>query len=349
LTRETSIGSTLDHTRYLHGGGKGHLTIARKINCDPFNDWVQHSDSYDNLAEMLPAYEGEKDVYISQNRFRGSRTVSRLAELSALYTDLDYYNCPNLAGMTPGEVLELAFEALAGAQIPSPSLAIATGRGLALVWRHTPVPKYVLPKWSYCQDCIFEVLKHLGADAAAKDAARVLRLAGTYNSKSGTSVESIWENLDFIPDFKDLADEILPLPQEEFEEQRAARLCNQVLTREAKKPPERPLGGQKGLFTLTSLHEARLRDLHCLLELRGMDRLPAGKRNDWMFVAAVSLSYLVEPQLLEMELAVLGREVGGWSERETRSRVQAVLTRAHSASAGEVVEWRPATPRSLLA
>ena len=88
----------------------------------------------------------------------------------------------------------------------------------------------------------------MGADAVAKDAAGVLRLVGTYNSKSGTLVESIWENLDFILEFRDLADQILPLPQEEFEEQRAARLRDQSLTKDAIKPPERPREAQKGVF-----------------------------------------------------------------------------------------------------
>jgi hypothetical protein len=76
------------------------------------------------------------------------------------------------------------------------------------------------------------------------------------------------------------------------------------------------------------------------MELRGMNSLPPGNRDAWMFVAAVSLSYLLEPQLLEMEIIALGREVAGWSERETRSRMQAVFVRAYSASEGEVIEWK---------
>jgi hypothetical protein len=339
LLRRTSVGSPLAHAEYLHGAGKGQVTIGQKTNLESPNHWFQHSDSFENLAPLLPSYEEEKDVYISQNRFYGSRATSRLAQLSALYTDLDYYKCPGLTEMPPPEVLELAFDALTDAQIPRPSFAVATGRGLALVWRHEAVPKAVLSKWSYCQDRIFEVLKHLGADAAAKDAARVLRLVGTYNSKSGTLVESIWENLDFIPDFGELADQILPLPREEFEAQRAARLGAKSLTRDPTKPPERPREGQKG-FGLTSLHETRLRDLRHLLELRGMDKLPPGNRDSWMFVAAVSLSYLLEPRLLEMEVVTLGREVAGWSERETRARMQAVLARAYWASEGQVIEWK---------
>jgi len=58
-----------------------------------------------------------------------------------------------------------------------------------------------------------------------------------------------------------------------------------------------------------------------------------------MFVAATSLAYLVELRYLERELVLLGRENVGWSEAETRSRMQAVLRRAHAASVGDNVQW----------
>jgi hypothetical protein len=128
--------------------------------------------------------------------------------------------------MPPEVVFELALDALLRAKIPFPSLAISTGRGLALVWRHEPVSGHVLPKWTRCQHYILEALKELGADPGAKDPARVLRLVGTYNSKSGTLVETIFENLDEVWGFGELAEQILPVPQEQFEEQRARRRKN---------------------------------------------------------------------------------------------------------------------------
>jgi hypothetical protein len=53
-------------------------------------------------------------------------------------TDLDYYKRPELAEMHAAGVLDLALESLVREKIPRPSLAMATGRGLALVWRHEP-------------------------------------------------------------------------------------------------------------------------------------------------------------------------------------------------------------------
>ncbi len=336
------IGSSpLAHAKFLHNTGKGKVTISQKIDLGPPDDWIQTSRSVEKLYEVLPAYAGSNGVYITQNRFHGSRANNRVAELSAMYSDLDYYKVPDLADMHAVRALDLALEALLRTQIPFPSLVISTGRGLALVWRHEPVPGHVLPKWRRCQQSISESLKHLGADPGATDAARVLRLIGTYNSKSGKPVESIFENLNDVWEFGGLADEILPLPQEQFDEHRVQSRENggkpfPKTSREASK------GRQDGEMqrTLLTLCESRMDDLWRLLELRGIEKLPPGRRDEWMFVAAVTLSYLVAPEALEKRLIVLGQEVADWSEVETRSCISTVLCKTRSAADGETLEWR---------
>jgi hypothetical protein len=142
MIREVLVDSPLNHGRCLHGAGERLVTVARKIP----GKWEQHSYPIQRLYEVLPAYGGVYDAYISQNRFWGPRSVSRLAQLSALYADLDYYKVPTLAEMRPLGILELAFEALEQCKVPNPSFAVATGRGLALIWRHHPLPRVVLPR-----------------------------------------------------------------------------------------------------------------------------------------------------------------------------------------------------------
>ncbi len=93
-------------------------------------------------------------------------------------------------------------------------------------------------------------------------------------------------------------------------------------------------------MTIATLQEERLSDLQRLLKLRGLDKLPSGERNSWMFAAGTSLAYLVDAQYLDRELTELGREYADWTEAETRSRMHAVLTRAHAAKAGEMIEWK---------
>jgi hypothetical protein len=294
----------------------------------------------EKLYEVLPDYAGLNDVYLSLNRFYGSR--KKLAKLSALYSDLDFYNVSELAHMPPEGVFTLALESLEQAKIPYPSLAMSTGRGLALVWRHEPESGSARAKWERCQQCIFEALKPLGADPKAKDAARVFRLAGTYNRKSGTLVQSIFENLDDVWVFGDLADEILPFTREQWKQHKAQLLAQRAendVARGARKASEGQRDGRKG-FGSRELHQARLEDLERLLELRGIDKLPRGQRDGWMFVVGCSMSFLMGAQSLEKELKALGRKRAGWSEAETRSRMYSVIANARSAAAGETVQWK---------
>jgi hypothetical protein len=216
-SNKKSIGfSPLAHARYLHDPGNEYVTVGQKTDCEP---WIETSYRVEKLYEVLPKYAGLNDIYLSLNRYYGSR--KRIAELSAMYSDLDYYNVSELAHIPPEGVFTLTLEALEQAKIPRPSLAMSTGRGLALVWRHEPVSGSVLSKWNLCQQYIFEALKELGADPKAKDAARVFRLAGTYNSKSGKLVGSIFEDLDYVWEFGDLADEILPRNREQWQQHKS--------------------------------------------------------------------------------------------------------------------------------
>jgi hypothetical protein len=88
------------------------------------------------------------------------------------------------------------------------------------------------------------------------------------------------------------------------------------------------------------LHKARLSDLERLLELRGTDKLPPGKRDHWMFVVGCSMSFLMGPEALEKKLIALGSKRADWSEAETRSRMDSVISRANSAAGGEMVPWK---------
>jgi hypothetical protein len=100
LIGRASVNSPLAHAEFLHEGGKGYFTLAQKTELPPPDDFFQQSGPLQKMAELLPTYAGEEDVYISPNRFRGSRSEERLLELSALYSDVDYYkphtrSCPS--------------------------------------------------------------------------------------------------------------------------------------------------------------------------------------------------------------------------------------------------------------
>lgn len=70
-------------------------------------------------------------------------------------------------------------------------------------------------------------------------------------------------------------------------------------------------------------------------------------RDRWLFVAGVAMSWLAVPTVLQRELQALAREVGGWTEGRTRSKLQAVFRTAREAAEGKRVEWEGRSLRPL--
>ena len=315
------------HARALHPNGTGKVTIARKTETAR---WKQSSYSVEHLPEIVKMLEGLPDVYISQNRFYGSRLIARLAQLDALFADIDYYRIARLRNLSPEHVHELALRNLADANLPSPCLAISTGRGVALIWLHHPVPRQALPRWNACQKHLYEALKPLGADHQALDAARVLRLVGTLNNTANTMVRALHEVRPSTWDFDDLADEILPFTRTEIHSLTLERTLRKQLR--TSRPPKQ--------FTAATLWEGRLAELQALRKHRyERGNLPAGQRSNWLFIAGVAMSWIAPPSAMQRELYGLAREVADWSDAESRTRMQAVIKRARMAVQGETIEW----------
>ncbi len=61
-----------------------------------------------------------------------------------------------LSSLDTRRVLDLALAALGRASMPPPALAISSGRGLYLLWLHSPVPRAALPRWTTCQHELYD-------------------------------------------------------------------------------------------------------------------------------------------------------------------------------------------------
>ena len=136
------LSNTVDHALALHAGGRGRVSIARRQGG---GSWHETSVPIADLGYVVRQLEGEPDIYLTQNRFFGRRRlVSQLAELDALFVDLDYYKTDH-ADAHPQHVLSLAMEALEVARIPpraSPSLQAGAWRwsGCTAPCRARPCP-----------------------------------------------------------------------------------------------------------------------------------------------------------------------------------------------------------------
>jgi len=231
--------SALQHILTHHTGADGWVTLCRKDG----NRWNQYHYRVDGVASALSEWLGE-DVYFSQNTFyRPSRKIEHIRQLRALYVDVDNY----LLNLDPMWTIGALEANLFGDKIPEPNLIIHSGRGLALVWLLQPVPSQALPLWQTVENYFVRQLDKFGGDAKASDAARVLRLAGTVNTKNGEQVQ-VQVRHDFRYTLRDLERDYLPalLPKRN-------KSTQQVHHR---------------LYKTYSLHYTRLMDLLKLCELR---------------------------------------------------------------------------------
>jgi hypothetical protein len=153
--------------------------------------WVERAVPIADLPAYATALRGATDTYVSQQAFYGWRRITQLAQLGALYSDLDYRNS-QWAGEAPERVSDALLHELDEVCIPAPNYILATGRGLLATWLHDPVPRAALPRWNAAQDHLRKVLSSFGADPRALDAARVFRVSGTWHSGVDAIVRPIW-------------------------------------------------------------------------------------------------------------------------------------------------------------
>jgi hypothetical protein len=325
------------HALLLHPlKAHGQATVAR-ILPEPVG-WKEQCWEPWELDAVLMGAEDQTDTYLSQNRFGGNRrAVARVLKLCGLFSDVDYYGVSELRGLPPEAVLEKALKRLREKGVPDPSLALSSGQGLYLVWRHTPVARKRLGEWIVCQERIYRVLKPLGADPKARDAARVLRITGTTNSKNGATVRALGEASEKTYRFEDLVDTLVKNPvrtDEEEQEKPGADLYSIAVQRAARGLRKHPQG-----WSETSLWEGRLTDLQRLRRMRYGRGAMEDFRDRWLFIATTAISWLVVPEVLYREALALADEVGGWNERRTRSDLSQVLKRARRAARGEKIEF----------
>ncbi|GAA0472724.1 replication protein [Alkalibacillus silvisoli] len=241
---EKAYKSAEKHTGLHHDQADGYVTLARKTE----NGFHQYHYKPSELATVLSKWLGE-DIYFSQNTFyKPQRQIENIRQLRSLYADVDCY----LLNYDPEWVIGKLELELMDKEIPEPNLIIHSGRGLALVWLIEPLPYKALPLWQAVQDNFLKKLKAVGGDPLAKDAARVFRVAGSVNSKSGEVVKVQYRhNYRYV--LRDIQEEYLP-------------------NLDPKRKPKRgrPSKVQR-LYNTYSLHHARLMDLIKLINLRNYD------------------------------------------------------------------------------
>lgn len=188
---QSEFANSQDYIKYIYGGLEGYIFKCRKKYVD--GEMAFLSSFHRNSGLVNQYYENQQDTYVSMNSFYCSkeskepeRKVSCLKRLNALYVDIDCYK----ENMTNDVVLKDLEDRVFGNELPYPTLVVDSGRGLYLIWKFKKSEdRNALPRWSRVQDHLVNSLKEYGADSACRDAARVLRVPGTINSRSGSKVK----------------------------------------------------------------------------------------------------------------------------------------------------------------
>lgn len=224
---QLSLFDRAEEARAYHDPARaGFFSILVDVN----GDKRQSSHRLIEMPTVLELIDKSRDTWLTQAEFiRPNRRVVNLARLGLLFADLDTYRTPWAKGRTPEQLAASVLYHCAQEGIPTPSMLIFSGRGIQAKWLlDGTIPRQALPRWNACQKYLIDRLRPVGADVAAKDASRVLRLVETVNSKSGeicrvVHVENGPDGQPVRYSFEYLAEMLLPVARWTIEQQRQER------------------------------------------------------------------------------------------------------------------------------
>jgi DNA-binding CsgD family transcriptional regulator len=311
---------------------------------DPEHGWRTEMIRAVEIPELLRSrVASDRDGYLSIAQFtRAQRRVVNLATIGLGFVDLDTYRT-GLSDCTETEIVDRLLAACTLYGVRPPSLVLASGRGFYAKWIFsTAIDARALVRWQMVEEMLIAKLSQFGADSAAKDGARVLRLVGTTNTKSGAPVRVIYETRVAgeiaTYDFEDFSRRVLPADRDDL---RAMRLAKQLrLLRDEQRRPAHYRGRIGGI---AQLNHDRLADIRLLAHLRGWTRgAPSGFQDLMLFLSACALAPLVSnTRQLRTETAVLGREFAPtWRPSEHTAVLSTLVKRAEWHYAGETVTYR---------
>lgn len=120
----------------------------------------------------------------------GLHSGKSVHKLNAMLVDLDYYKINAFKDLNAEQIIGLLEQEL---DYLTPSYYIDSGRGLYIIWllEDTYVTRKSKSYWTKIEKTLIEVFKNFGADEKVHDVARVIRIIGSVNSKTGKEVRVI--------------------------------------------------------------------------------------------------------------------------------------------------------------
>lgn len=302
---------------YHEADSRSFLAVCTQESSGKFNQWCVKPSGLASYIELIEPGD-RMNVWLSQGEFSGpNRRIVNLTRMGLCFLDLDTYKSP-AKGWPRQKIIEKINELCSSSGIPAPSLIIFSGQGYQIKWLLSSyLPRQALVRWNIVQEHLVELFKPLGADPSAKDAARILRMPGTINLKTGKRVEIVHfqgRSIDTTTavDFEDLAKVFLPLDRLG----KAVKANNRAEKAAEDKRPFALVSNNPGFknkalkfINTRVLAWDRLHDLRKLAEMRG--GICEGMRNTYLLVIAcqMALSGLIHPQNFKSEVRALQEEI----------------------------------------
>jgi hypothetical protein len=303
------------HYEKLHYSPHGTVVVWERLA--PGRRWAKIHPHHP-VAALLGPYEGKQDIFITVNEFRHWRMIRNLKSLRACYVDVD--------GFTDWEI---ALDAIREAGIPNPSFMVMSGRGIHFYWILAPLPAQALPVWQRVQDTLVNALAGIGSDYRAKDCTRLLRLAGTVNSRNGAEVRGYALNND-IWTLHELADEVL-----------GPRIKPaKIFDLKAQNTRRRRKMAAPGKGSIYAWWHLVYRDLCAIADHYWLGGVPEGQRDTVLFLMANALSWFANTQALENEIIQTAKTfTPSLTQRQIQTYTKPILKRAQAASEGKKYHW----------
>ena len=259
----------------LHSNNTGYFCLATKTG-NKFSTRF-FTDINDIQYNQMMNYLGLDNVYVSLNGFFiPNRKVSNIRQINCFYVDIDYYKKRKYKNKTCEQMIDI-MRADGMFDILEPSFFVDSGNGMYIYYLLNDVPKQSSKLWSKIEEMLVNQFIPYGADEGAKDLARVLRLPGSTNSKTGRKARLILTNDNIEPiryNLSHIRDTLLPkLPYtkkelEELKRERKKAIKNKLKTPKAKSNPS---SNVIYIFNQYSLNCNRVNDIKQILALRDYD------------------------------------------------------------------------------
>ncbi len=317
--------------------------------------------------ELATSTDAAAAGFVSLQRFNGARRGDDLAAINAFaWADLEIGPASPFRGMPPEIVAGIVLQRLDDAGVPRPSYVLHSGRGLWLVWlARTALPPRVRGRvrralralWGEAVTtgrgagtervrakaaAMTALWEGMDLDRSVGDLARVHRIAGSVNPKSGQRVRLVWPDswADVErQDFEAFADTVLPYTRAETEAYLAERDAAWKARRARAEAEGRP-AAERRVRVAYGRHAAIEQDLMRLTAHLGPER---ARELRIRTLLAHHISCARARAGLGGDAASWAAELAplvGLAEKALRTALRPVEERLRWHEAGETVEYR---------